>query len=84
MSEIRVLLCARPGIGGAACVIDAALRRLPEHGISGTAALSSLEGEALLETAGACGWDVVRLDLRRNPSPVHDARAWARLRGLVP
>lgn len=79
----RVLVCARPATGGAARVLDALLRRLPERGIRGTAALSGIEGDALLSVARENGWDTVRLDLRREISPVHDARAGLRLRRLA-
>ncbi len=80
----RVLVCARPGIGGAARVIEALLRRLPERGVTGTAALSSLEGEDLLDAASDHGWDVVRLDLHRSISPMSDTGAGYRLRKLAP
>ncbi|MCE9635482.1 MAG: glycosyltransferase family 4 protein [Planctomycetes bacterium] len=65
---MRVLLIARPGTGGAARVLEALLRRLPERGIRGTAALSSLEGTEVLDAARAHGWDTVRLDMERSPS----------------
>lgn len=80
----RVLVCARPGTGGAARVIEAMLRRLPERGITGTAALSSLEGDDLLDAAAAHGWAVVRWDVHRHPRPLSDAAAALRLRRLLP
>ncbi len=79
----RVLICARPGIGGAGRVIETLLRRLPEHGVTGTAALSALEGDRVLEVAHAHGWAVERLDLRREISPLRDAQAGLRLRRLA-
>jgi glycosyltransferase involved in cell wall biosynthesis len=78
---VKVLLVARPGTGGAARVVEALLRRLPERGVRGTAALSSLEGPELLDSARAHGWETVRLDLERSPawSDVAARRAIARL-----
>lgn len=79
----RVLICARPATGGAARVLAALLRRLPERGIRGTAALSGTEGLALIDTAQQHGWETVRLDLRREISPVRDAGAGLKLRRLA-
>jgi glycosyltransferase involved in cell wall biosynthesis len=79
----RVLICARPATGGAARVLAALLRRLPERGIRGTAALSGIEGSALLQVAREHGWDTVQLDLRREISPVRDAHAGLKLRRLA-
>jgi len=78
----RVLLCARPGTGGSARVIEALLRRLPEHGIGGTAALSSTEGTDLLDAAATHGWTVERVDMRREIAPLADLGALRRLRRL--
>lgn len=78
----RVLLTCRAGIGGAAAVVERMLIRLPERGIGGTAVLSSLEGERLMDVATANGWDVARLDLRREIAPLADAAAAFRLRRL--
>lgn len=83
MSPPRVLIVCRAGIGGAASVVERMLVRLPERGIGGTAVLSSLEGERLLDVATANGWDVARLDLRREIAPLADARAAFRLRRLA-
>ncbi len=82
-STPRVLVCARPATGGAARVLEALLRCLPERGVRGTAALSGIEGDALLDVARAHGWDTVRLDLRREISPVRDAHAGLKLRRLT-
>ncbi len=79
----RILICARPAVGGAGRVLEALLRRLPERGISGTAALSGTEGLALIDVARQHGWDTVRLDLRREISPVRDAGAGLKLRRLA-
>ena len=49
----RVLVCARPAIGGVARVLDALLRGLPARGIDGTAALSGVEGTGLIDVAKA-------------------------------
>lgn len=65
---MKVLLVARPGTGGAARVIEALLRRLPERGITGTAVLSGLEGTDLLDAAARHGWRVLRLDMKRAPA----------------
>lgn len=80
---MRVLLCARPGIGGCARVVEALIRRLPERGITGTAVLSGLEGTALLDAARTHGWTTVRLDLARGPGP-SDLAARRELARLVP
>lgn len=80
---MKVLVCARPGTGGAARVIEALLRRLPERGITGTAALSSLEGTDVLDAARRHGWATVRLDLERAPA-WSDLAARRALRRLIP
>ncbi len=80
---MRVLICARPGTGGAGRVLEALLRRLPEKGITGTAALSPLEGDAVLEVAARAGWDVVPLKMRRDVKLLADAHALFRLRRLA-
>jgi len=64
-------------------VLGALLRRLPERGIIGTAALSGTEGLALIETAEAHGWETVRLDLQREISPVRDTNAGLKLRRVA-
>ncbi len=79
----RVLVVARPGTGGAGRVLDALLRTLPARGVRGVAALSGTESTQLLETAQEHGWETIRLDLRREISPVHDARAALRLRRIA-
>ena len=76
----RVLICSRPGTGGAARVVEALLRRLPERGVGGTAALSSREGGELLDAARDHGWDVVRIDMARRIDPLRDGRAAMALR----
>ena len=65
---MKPLIVARPGTGGAARVIEALLRRLPERGIRGTAVLSGLEGTDLLDAAKKLGWAAVRLDMSRAPA----------------
>lgn len=80
---MKVLVCARPGIGGAARVVDALLRRLPERGVTGTAVLSGLEGTALLDVASRHGWTTVRLDIERGPA-ASDFAARRRLAKLLP
>jgi glycosyltransferase involved in cell wall biosynthesis len=74
------MVVARPGTGGVARVLEAMFRRLPERGISGTAVLSGLEGTAILDVAKKHGWDVLRLDLKREVALFSDARAIWRLR----
>jgi len=64
-------------------VLAALLRRLPERGVRGTAALSGTEGLALIDVAEAHGWETVRLDLRREISPVRDTGAGLKLRKLA-
>lgn len=80
---MRVLLAARPGTGGAARVLEALLRRLPERGVTGTAVLSGLEGTDLLDAARRHGWETVRLDLERGPC-LADLAARRELARLIP
>ncbi len=80
----RVLLTARPGVGGAARVVESLLRLLPEQGITGTAALSGTESEELLDIATMHRWDVVRVDMARDISLYRDVKALAQLRSLLP
>jgi glycosyltransferase involved in cell wall biosynthesis len=77
---MRILVVARPGVGGVARVLEAMFRRLPTRGVEGTAVLSGLEGTELLDIAKKHGWDVVRLDLKREVSFVSDALAMLKLR----
>src|SRR5205085_2516489 len=77
---MRVLIAARPGVGGVARVLEATFRRLPARGVTGTAVLSGLEGTEMLDVAGKHGWDVVRLDMKRETSLVSDALALWKLR----
>ena len=77
---MRVMVVARPGIGGVARVLDAMFRRLPERGITGTAVLSGLEGTEMLDAARLRGWDVVRLDMKREVSFLADGLAMLKLR----
>jgi glycosyltransferase involved in cell wall biosynthesis len=81
---MRVLVVARPGVGGVARVLEAMFRRLPQRGIEGTAVLSGLEGTEMLDVAKKHGWDVVRLDLRREVSFIRDALAIWNLRREFP
>jgi glycosyltransferase involved in cell wall biosynthesis len=74
------MVVARPGVGGVARVLEAMFRRLPSRGIEGTAVLSGLEGTEILDLARKHGWDVLRLDLKREISFLSDARAIWRLR----
>ncbi|MCG3134862.1 MAG: hypothetical protein HMLKMBBP_02266 [Planctomycetes bacterium] len=80
---MKVAIVARPGIGGAARVIEALLRRLPDRGISGTAILSGTEGTALLNAAAAHGWRVERLDMSRGVA-WSDRAALGRIAELIP
>ena len=77
---MRVLIVARPGVGGVARVLEAAFRRLPQAGITGTAVLSGLEGTEMLDVASKHGWDVVRLDMKREVRFVSDMLALLKLR----
>ena len=77
---MRVMVVARPGVGGVARVLEAMFRRLPQRGIEGTAVLSGLEGTEILDVARKYGWDVLRLDLKRDVSFLSDAMAMWRLR----
>lgn len=63
--------------------MEALLRRLPEHGITGTAALSGTEGTALLDAARDHGWTAVRVDMERAVRPFADLVALRRLRRLA-
>jgi glycosyltransferase involved in cell wall biosynthesis len=74
------MVVARPGVGGVARVLEAMFRRLPPRGIEGTAVLSGLEGTEILDVARKHGWDVLRLDLKRDVSLFSDALAMWRLR----
>jgi len=77
---MRVAIVARPGVGGVARVLEATFRRLPARGVTGTAILSGLEGTEMLDVAAKHGWDVVRLDMKREVSFVADALAMLKLR----
>jgi len=77
---VRVMVVARPGVGGVARVLETMFRRLPPRGIEGTAVLSGLEGTEILDVARKHGWDVLRLDLKREVSFLSDALAMWRLR----
>lgn len=81
---MRVLVVARPGIGGVARVLEATFRRLPPRGIEGTAVLSGLEGTEMLDLARKHGWDVVRLDMKRDVAFFADALAIFKLRREFP
>jgi glycosyltransferase involved in cell wall biosynthesis len=80
---MRVLIVARPGVGGVARVLEATFRRLPARGITGTAVLSGLEGREMLDVAARHGWDVVQLDMKREVAFVSDALALMKLRRRV-
>ena len=80
---MKACIVARPGIGGAARVLEALLRRLPERGITGTAVLSGLEGTELLDAAKRHGWTTIRLDLSRAPE-MADIAARRRLAEIIP
>jgi glycosyltransferase involved in cell wall biosynthesis len=77
---VRVCVVARPGVGGVARVLEAMFRRLPERGVTGTAVLSGLEGTEMLDVAKKHGWDVVRVDMKREVSFVSDGLAFLKLR----
>jgi len=77
---VRVCVVARPGVGGVARVLEAMFRRLPQRGVTGTAVLSGLEGTEMLDVAKKHGWDVVRLDMKREVSVVSDGVAFLKLR----
>jgi glycosyltransferase involved in cell wall biosynthesis len=79
---LKVLIAARPGTGGVARVLEALLRRLPGKGVTGTAALSGLEGPEVLEAARRHGWSTVRLDMARGPA-VSDLAARREIRRLA-
>lgn len=80
---MRVCVVARPGVGGVARVLEAMFRRLPTRGVTGTAVLSGLEGTEMLDVAKKHGWDVVRLDMKREVSFVSDGLAFLKLRRRV-
>ena len=65
---MRVLVVARPGVGGVARVLEAMFRCLPPRGVEGTVVLSGLEGTEMLDAARRSGWDVMRLDMRARRS----------------
>jgi len=80
---VRVCVVARPGVGGVARVLEAMFRRLPARGVTGTAVLSGLEGTEMLDVARKHGWDVVRVDMKREVSFVSDGLAFLKLRRRV-
>ena len=81
---MKVLVVARPGIGGVARVLEAMFRRLPSRGVEGTAVLSGLEGTQMLDVARKHGWDAVRVDMKREVAFFSDALAVAKLRREFP
>ncbi len=80
---MRICVVARPGVGGVARVLEATFRRLPARGVTGTAVLSGLEGTEMLDVAKKHGWDVVRLDMKREVRFFSDAAAFFKLRRLL-
>jgi glycosyltransferase involved in cell wall biosynthesis len=81
---VKVLVVARPGVGGVARVLETMFRRLPSRGVEGTAVLSGLEGTQMLDVARKHGWDAVRLDMKREVAFFSDAFAVAKLRREFP
>jgi glycosyltransferase involved in cell wall biosynthesis len=81
---VKVLVVARPGIGGVARVLEAMFRRLPSRGVGGTAVLSGLEGTQMFDVARKHGWDAVRVDMKREVAFFSDAFAVAKLRREFP
>lgn len=81
---MKVLVVARPGVGGVARVLEAMFRRLPSRGVLGTAVLSGLEGTQMLDVAAQHGWDTVRVDMKREVAFLSDALAVAKLRRAFP
>lgn len=77
---MKICVVARPGVGGVARVLEAMFRRLPERGVTGTAVLSGLEGLEALDVAKKHGWNVVRVDMKREVSFVSDGLAFLKLR----
>jgi glycosyltransferase involved in cell wall biosynthesis len=81
---VKVLVAARPGIGGVARVLEAMFRRLPSRGVEGTAVLSGLEGTQMLDVAARHGWETVRVNMKREIAFLSDALAVAKLRREFP
>ncbi len=80
---MKVLLFTRPGIGGAATVVESLTRFLPAEGVDLTVLCSPLEDPGYPERLRSYGVPVVVLRVEREPAPVSDLAAGVALASLL-
>ncbi|MEK7866436.1 MAG: glycosyltransferase family 4 protein [Planctomycetota bacterium] len=80
---MKVLLFTRPGIGGAATVVESLVRFLPREGVDLTVLCSPLEDPAYPDRLASYGVPVRVVRVEREPAPLSDVAVYATLAGML-